>query len=221
VSRGLLFDLIYPIVLRREGNPVWPIRRHVRPVGEAKRKAFDDLLQDAVGDGGIIPYDLPYPKSEFLNYACDWYGLVAHGSQLDALATLQPVRLSSDSTEFGNRQQIFCSPDATWAMWFAILDKQRVRVTRNGCVRIGEGARRVKYYHFGLAKQLRGGAGFSPGVIYFARPEDFPSRHQIAELHFFGGEYEEWGSEVPVKILAGMPVRPEDFPYLDKVRYYL
>lgn len=219
--RRLLFDLLYPIVLWSEGNPVWPIRRRVVPVDDDRRRAFDELLDIWLGRGELIAYDLPYSKIEFLNYACDWCRLVAHGTQRDGLNTLEPVRLSTDSTEFGNRQQIFCSPDAAWAMWFAILDKSRTRVTRNGCVRIGEGARRVKYYHFALPKSQRSGPPFSQGTIYLARPEHFPSRHRIPQLEYFGGEYEEWGSESPVAALARLNVNPQDFPYLSEVRYYL
>jgi hypothetical protein len=46
-----------------------------------------------------------------------------HGSPSHDLETLQPIRKGRDNNEFGNRQQIFCSPDAIWAMWFAILEK--------------------------------------------------------------------------------------------------
>jgi hypothetical protein len=47
---------------------------------------------------------LPYQKVDFLNYICDWRGYVAHGSTLQDLIALQPVRLTHDTSEFGNRQ---------------------------------------------------------------------------------------------------------------------
>ena len=219
--RRLAFDLVYPLSLRIEGNPLWPVRRRVAPVEAQQRGSFDALLDAALEAGGLISYNLAYPKIEFLNYACDWRGLVAHGTRLDDLRQLEPVRLSSDSTEFGNREQIFCSPDATWAMWFAILDKSKIRMTRNGCVRIGQGANRVKYYHFALPADVRDRSPFISGTIYLARAEDFPSRHYISALQAFGGDYEEWGSSVPVEPLARIRVVPGDFPYLDRVGYYL
>jgi len=221
VIRRLIFDVVNPLVLRMEGNPAWPVRRRVRPVEASQESAFDALLGAGLDDGGPINYDLPYRKVEFLNYACDWRGLVAHGTQLDGLRVLEPIRLSSDSSDFGNLEQIFCSPDAIWAMWFAILDKSKAGVTRNGCVRIGEGAARVKYYHFALPAEARDRSPFTNGTIYLARAEDFPSPHNISALQVFGGDYEEWGSSVPVEPLARISVGPHDFPYLDRVLYYL
>jgi hypothetical protein len=40
-------------------------------------------------------------------------------------------------------------------------------------------------------------------------------------LDWFDAEIEEWGSAEPVIPLAKLPVTPSDFPYLDKVQYYL
>lgn len=113
----------------------------------------------------IIEYNLPYPKVEFLNYACEWCGLVAHGSPLGDLKTLEPVRKSSDVGEFGNRQQIFCSPDAIYALWFAILDKEKYHKTRNGCTRSGTGAGRLKYYMFELPEATQTNPPYAPGFI--------------------------------------------------------
>lgn len=216
-----LFRLIYPWVRRAEGSPVAPVRRRVRSFDPRISYAFNRLFNTwlPVRAERPIEYDLPYPKIDFLNYLCDWRGLVAHGSNQPDLKTLEPIRSSRDITEFGNRRQIFASPDAVWALWFAILDKARCQVTRNGCVGIGVGERREKYYHFELPRTLKDQFPFTSGTLYFARAEDFPSRHRIRALDLFGGEYEEWGSEAPVKPLAQIRVEPADFPYLDRVQY--
>ena len=44
------------------------------------------------------------------------------------------------------RQQIFASPNAIWAMWFAILDKGKFNLTRNGSVSVGRGNRRRTFH---------------------------------------------------------------------------
>jgi len=137
------------------------------------------------------------------------------------MTTLQPVRLSHDSSEFGNRQQIFCSPDVIWALWFAILDKSKIRVTENGCVRIGHGQKRIKYYHFDLPAESKGNPPFTEGMIYFANAKEFPERHPYPLLDWFDAEIEEWGSANPVIPLARLPVNPTDFPYLDRVQFRL
>jgi hypothetical protein len=128
--------------------------------------------------------------------------------------------LSTDASEFGNRRQIFCSLDAAWGMWFAILDKQQFRTTRNGCVRVDlHNEDWVKFYHFELERRLQERHPFTNGMIYIVRREDFPSRHKIKMLEPFGAEFEEWGSREPVTPLARIPVEPEDFPYLDRVAF--
>jgi len=218
-----IFHVIYTSMRRREGATIPPIRRPVKRVDEAQRLAFDTLLDSALQSGANIPiaYNLSFPKADFLNYVCDWRGFVAHGSPQPTLDILEPIRLSGDSSEFGNRQQIFCSPDAMWAMWFAILDKSKYDQTRNGSVRVGTGEKRLKYYHFELPKSNRENKPFLAGMIYICRAKDFPDKRPYPILDWFNGEIEEWGSAKPVRPLAKIIVTPEDFPYLDQVQFSL
>lgn len=218
-----IFHLLYTFMRRKEGATIPPIRRKVTMVDESCKQAFDMLLDSALIGNPRVPisYNLVYPKSEFLNYICDWRGFVVHGSPLTNLETLEPVRKSRDSNEFGNRQQIFSSPDANWAMWFAILDKANFNLTRNGCVRVGRGSQRVKYYHFELPKENKEKQPFAEGMLYIARAQDFPDKRPYPLLDWFDGEIEEWGSTQPVKPLAKIRVSPRDFPYLNKVQFSL
>jgi len=218
-----IFHVIYTINRRQEGATHSPIRRKVQPVSDEQRRAFDNVIDSALSKGTnmLIDYSLPYPKADFLNYICDWRGFVAHGSPLRDLDALQPIRKSSDKSEFGKRQQIFCSPDAMWAMWFAILDKYKFNLTRNGSVRVGRGTRRIKYYHFELPKSNKENLPFTEGMIYIARAEDFPDKRPYPILDWFDGEIEEWGSTQPVTPLARLKVSPVDFPYLDQVQFCL
>lgn len=218
-----LFRRIYPHVRKSEGSPVAPICRRVTSVDPAAAYAFNRLFNASLLFQARQPieYDLPYPKLEFLNYLCDWRGLVAHGTQMPDLQVLQPVRYSSDPSEFGNRRQIFSTPDAIWALWFAIVDRSKVRVMRNGCVGIGSEASREKYYHFELSRELESKFPFTAGTLYLAKAQDFPSRHKIPLLNFFGGDFEEWGSAEEVLPLAKIHVEAQDFPYLDQVQYCL
>ncbi|MCI0551858.1 MAG: hypothetical protein L0287_12960 [Anaerolineae bacterium] len=213
-----IFHLIYTASVK---YPL--IRRKVMRLNEARKQVFDDLLEEALAGNPHDPmnYELPFPKFEFLNYICDWRGFVLHGSPLHDLEVLQPIRKSGDDNEFGNRQQIFASPDAIWAMWFAILDKDKFNLTNNGCVRVGRGDRRIKYYHFQLPKINREIHPFTEGMIYIARAEDFPDKRPYPILDWFNGEIEEWGSTQPVSPLARIRVLPQDFPYLDKVQFSL
>lgn len=216
-----IFNVIYNLIRLGNGLRTPMLRRAVQPPAEEKRAAFDQLIETAIESGSDLPirYDLPYPKVEFLNYICDWRGLVTHGSPMCELKTLEPIRKSHDSSEFGNRAQIFCSPDAIWAMWFAILDKEKYVSTNNACIRIGSGTRREKYYHFALPRNKKEEPPFTEGMLYICRVEDFPVRRVIPILNFLGGEVEEWGSEQPVQPLAKITVAPPDFPFLHQVEF--
>lgn len=218
-----IFHIIYTYMRRQEGAAFPPIRRQVRPVDSGRRQAFDVILDAAlVGDPRKpISYNLSFPRAEFLNYICDWRGFVVHGSPARDLGILQPIRIGRDNNEFGNRQQIFCSPDAMWAMWFAILDKSKFNQTRNGSVRVGRGSQRVKYYHFELPKQNQENNPFTDGMMYIARAQDFPDKRLYPILDWFDGEIEEWGSAQPVTPVARLRVSPRDFPYLNQVQYSL
>ena len=216
-----LFNLMYRIDRRK--SPIPPIRRVVRPLPADQQAAFDALLDAALAQGPntLIDYPLPYPKADFLNYVCDWRGFVAHGTPLKDLQVLQPVRLTKDSSEFGSRQQIFCAPDGIWAMWFAVLDKSKIHVTENGCVRLGHGPGRIKFYHFDLPAKNKANPPFTDGMVYIANAADFPDHRSYPMPERFDAEIEEWGSVAPVTPLARLPVTPQDFPYLDKVQFYL
>src|SRR6185369_11795419 len=93
-----IFHLIYTFMRRKEGGTIAPIRRKVLPVEETRKQAFDYMLDSALIGNPRVPisYNLSYPKSDFLNYICDWRGFVVHGSPLHDLETLQPIRKSSD-----------------------------------------------------------------------------------------------------------------------------
>jgi hypothetical protein len=207
----------------RRASPIPPIQRVVQPPSVEKQSAFDRLLDSALAQSPncLIDYQLPYPKVDFLNYVCDWRGYVAHGSTQQGFTTLQPVRLTQDSSEFGNRRQIFCSPDGTWALWFAVLDKSKIHVTENGCVRLGHGPGRIKYYHFDLPAENMQDPPFTDGMVYIANAADFPEHRPYPLLDWFDAEIEEWGSTSPVIPLAKLPVKPLDFPYRDKVQFFL
>ena len=58
-------------------------------------------------------------------------------------------------------------------------------------------------------------------MVYIAHAEDFPEHHPHPLLKWFEAEIEEWGSTNPVTPLAKLPVKPEDFPYLEQVQFYL
>jgi hypothetical protein len=219
----------------RQMNRRWhtrqpPILRPKTTLPLEQRQAFERLWKQSQlqGKNPLINYILPYPKMDFLNYLCDFGenlvsgGIVAHGSGDGGHALLQPIRKSTDAGEFGNRQQVFSTPDAIYAAWFAILDKSRYRTTRNACLRVGplEGSW-IKVYFFHLRRESAADPPYTPGYIYLCRAVDFPSRRDEPFFRFLGVEAEEWGSAQPVQPLARIALDPTDFPYLPQVEFVL
>jgi len=220
----LLFEFFYRIARYQDGSLAAPVKRCIESLGEEQIEAYERVHQDALARGrnALIEYDLRWPKVSFLNYLCDRCGYVAHGSIRQDLEVLEPVRLSTDESEFGGGMRVFGTPDAVWALWFAILDKRHDLWTRNDCTRLGprDGAW-VKYYHFDLPKAVASTPPFSNGMVYLLSAANFQQRHQKKILEIMGAEFEEWGSSIPMDVMIKVPVSPEDFPYMDRVEYTL
>ena len=104
----------------------------------ATRAEFDALLAAALaaGPGTAIDYRLAAPKWQFLCHVADRGEAVLHGSSDPDIARFEP-RQSNDIAEFGNRTAVYAAADGLWAMYFAILDRPRHRMSlTNSCFRV-------------------------------------------------------------------------------------
>ena len=111
-----------------------------RPGGafdEAAENAFDELLQTTLAIEGCptIDYTLPWPKWQFLCHVADHHAIALHGSGDPNIALFEP-RQSNDLNDFGNQKAIYAASDGLWAMFFAIVDRDRVTSITNACVRL-------------------------------------------------------------------------------------
>lgn len=221
-----LFEVGFRGYRRRRTQKKEILMRKPTVIAQETQQAFDALLQSGFDQGvdEFIDYDLPHPKIDFLNYVCDQRGYVLHGSKLADLRELKPIRHTGDKTEFGNRQMLFASPDANWAMWFAILDKSVAKATSNACIRLGMSPNEwTKYYFFELPTFLTETDEwpFVDGTLYIANADDFPEVRSNGLFDLFDISVEEWGCMDPVQPLAKISVSPEDFPFLEQVDYVI
>jgi hypothetical protein len=58
-------------------------------------------------------------------------------------------------------------------------------------------------------------------MVYIAYAKEFSYRHPYPMLDWLDAEIEEWGSVKAVTPLVRLLVKPDDFPYLEKVQYRL
>lgn len=183
--------------------------------------AFDRLLADnqAPGAGRMITYTLPAPKWQFLCYAAEQQPIALHGSGNPSITVFEP-RLSDDLNDFGRQRAIYAAADGIWALFFAIIDRDRYPMSiSNACIRVAEspGVLGEPHYVFSINQTALAQQPWRRGVVYLLPRASFVSEQPIA-----------WGPAMvhtaqlaslsPVTALAGLEVGPEDFPMLRQIR---
>jgi hypothetical protein len=182
--------------------------------------AFDELLSTTLGMDGCptIPFTLPWPKWQFLCHLADQHDIALHGSGNPNITLFEP-RQSNDLNEFGNQKAVYAASDGLWAMFFAIVDRERVRSITNACIRLEEetGAVHGPLYIFSVSQSALASQPWRTGTVYILPRKTFTtqppmtfgtSKVQIAQLASFE----------PIQPLAKLTVTPEDFPFLLQIR---
>jgi hypothetical protein len=190
-------------------------------VSPAAAQDFNRLFEAACAQGAnaVIPYDLPYPKYLFLEYLSTSRRLMFHGSNNRAIDVLRPIRMSSDSSEFGNQDAIYATQDPLWALFFAVLDKDNMGAagTSNGAIQaVNEAGQLLRRYYFTVeAGSLRQGP-WLPGAMYILPGGDFEPDPAMQGVT--AGPYTlvatHWIHRGELAPLARLDVEPEDFPFL-------
>jgi hypothetical protein len=195
-------------------RPYW-LRRPGPAPDAAVRAEFDALLAAALaaGPATAIDYRLAAPKWQFLCHVADRGAAVLHGSSDPDIARFEP-RQSNDVAEFGNRKAVYAAADGLWAMFFAILDRPRHRMSlTNSCFRVlGEdGSVSEPYYYFAVNNEVLEQDQLSPGTVYLLPASGFEREPAYVE----GGRRvltAQAASLEPVEPLAKLVVEPADFP---------
>jgi hypothetical protein len=187
---------------------------------ERTQLAFDELLKTTLSSGGCptIDYTLPWPKWQFLCHVADQHDVALHGSG-DPNITLFEPRQSNDLNEFGNQVAIYAASDGLWAMFFAIIDRDRVTSITNACVRLADetGTVHGPYYIFSVSQAALPNRPWRTGTVYLLPRRTFTVQPPMAfgsnQVHFA-----QLASFVPVQPVAKLTVTPEDFPFLRQIR---
>ncbi|RIK32688.1 MAG: hypothetical protein DCC56_02405 [Anaerolineae bacterium] len=187
---------------------------------ESAQSAFDSLLNTTLSFGNCptIEYTLPFPKWQFLCHLADHHDIALHGSGDSNIAMFEP-RQSNDLNEFGNQKAIYAASDGLWAMFFAIVDRDRVASITNACVRLEDetGAIHGPFYIFSVSQSALPKQPWRMGTVYLLPRSTFttqppmefgPNQIHIAQLASF----------VPIQPLAKLAITPDDFPFLMQIR---
>lgn len=184
------------------------------------RMAFDELLTTTLNTGGCptIEFTSPWPKWQFLCHLADHHNIALHGSGEPNIALFEP-RQSNDLNEFGNQKAIYAASDGLWAMFFAIVDRERVMSITNACIRLADEAGTLQgpYYVFSVSQSVLPTQPWRMGTVYLLPRSTFTMQPPIA----FGSNQvhiAQLASFVPVQPLAKLTVTPADFPFLTQIR---
>src|SRR5258706_1104354 len=187
---------------------------------ERTQMAFDEILNTnlSIGECPSIQFTLPWQKWQFLCHVADHHGIALHGSGDPNIALFEP-RQANDLNEFGNQKAVYAASDGLWAMFFAIVDRGRVKSVTNACVRLGDetGTLHGPYYVFSVSQSTLASQPWRIGTVYLLQRGTFTTQPSIAfgpnEVHIA-----QLASLEPVQPLAKLTVTPEDFPFLRQIR---
>jgi hypothetical protein len=188
-------------------------------VEPAAETAYRALLDQALGAGGG-PVEPPAGVSlaDWVGWASRQQVVLFHGTGDGTIAEFAPRRTSyelRDQASRGNRGAVYATDDGWWAMWFAILDRDRVRgSTRNGVeVFTSADGRRLPVYFFSLDHRTLADRPWRDGWLYLLPRAGFEQLGVVPG----GPPSHEWCLPAPVAPLARLRVTPDDFPFLAAV----
>jgi hypothetical protein len=182
-----------------------------------KQAAFESLL-DATPPGGLIDYQLSYPKWQFLSYICKARELVLHGSQNVGIEIVEP-RQALYVRAFSAQEAIYATTDGILVMYFAIVDRKNFSPLSlfNSCLDIHVSPDQIwgPLYFFSIThsaliqKPWCEGAYILPRETFAQEPPQPMSGVEIVFPH--------WISAQSAKPVAKLLVHPQDFPFLAQV----
>jgi len=152
---------------------------------------------------------------EFLCGVADRRRFAFHGTGDPNIKSFEP-RQPIDFAPFGDQKAVFATSDPIWAMFYAVVDRDRYDITlNNGCIVIldANGRPGTPHYYFSISRDALRQRPWRTGHVYLLPAESFaeqapgPYAGQIARVP-------QLASPVPVSPLARLRVSPNDFPFL-------
>ena len=193
-----------------------------RPAAELEpdvRAEFDRMWDAAVASGDCPMVEVePSQRWQFLCHLADARGAVLHGSGRPGIEVFEP-RQANDLGDFGNQTAVYAAGDGIWAMFFAIVDRERIPSVTNACIRLVDAAGNVSppRYVFSISRSALPLRPWRSGTVYVMPGETFELQ---PPMRF--GEFEvripQLASSVAVRPLARVAVDPSDFPFLSDIR---
>ena len=201
--------------------PDYWLPRPAMDLDEQVRSAFDRLLTQikSAGTNTLISYTLALPKWQFLCYLAEQHAIALHGTGDPDIRVFEP-RQANDLNAFGNQKAIYAAGDGLWAMFFAIVDRDRYPMSlNNACIRLADATGQVSEprYLFSISQTALRQDPWRTGFVYLLPADTFMDQ---PPLPF--GPYQvhipQLASLTAVTPLARLEIKPDDFPFLIHIR---
>jgi hypothetical protein len=139
-----------------------------------------------------------------------------HGTGDGGIESFEPRR-PIDFAPFGDQKAVFATSDPIWAMFYAIVDRDRYEITlNNGCILLLEPPG-LPHYYFSISSGALAVQPWRNGYVYLLPADGFVEQP--------GGPYAGYTAQIPqlaspepVAPLARVTVAPRDFPFLEQIR---
>jgi hypothetical protein len=196
-------------------------------VDDSTHAAIEDFLsreQPKAGDGlldvglivharrGVTPW-------QFLSALAERREIAFHGTGDPNIESFEP-RHPIDFAPFGHQNAVFATTDPIWAMFYAVVDRDRYEVTlNNGCILLmyAEGRPGVPHYYFSITGDALREQPWRTGYVYFLPAETFVAQ-PAGTYAGHAARIPQLASPVAVTPFARLQVNPEDFPFLTQIR---
>lgn len=142
-----------------------------------------------------------------------------HGTGDPHIASFVP-REPIDFAPFGSQKAVFATSDPIWAMFYAVVDRDRYRLTlNNGCIVLmdAEGRASATYYYFSVSRGALLRRSWRTGYLYFLPPATFVEQPS-GTYAGHAARVPQLASPVAVTPFARLEVAPSDFPFLGDIR---
>jgi hypothetical protein len=220
---GVIGGIIPIERIKRPDPPPWPIGKGLI-LSEANLSPDEDAAYQQLwteirqrSDGGWITWDLPWPRHRFVEWLTRRRHVIFHGSPHGDLDLFVPRRGSIELFDHGgrgNRGAVYGTPYGLWSMWFAVIDRSKIDGSiRNGVFNFASGDETLDVYNFSVHHEYLGQEIWRTGTLYLLPPDTF----QPIPFYPGGPSSNEWASTVELRPIARLEIKPEDFPFLDRV----
>ena len=190
------------------------------------RAAIEDLLS-VVDEAQDLPLDVnallrrygDIDPWKFLCGVADRRRIAFHGTGDAGIESFEP-RQPVDFAPFGDQKAVFATTDPIWAMFYAIVDRDRHETTlNNGCIVVldSRGRPGTPHYYFSVGRPALQERPWRSGYVYLL-PADTFVEQPPGEYAGGAARVPQLASPVPVASVARLRVSPGDFPFLSQIR---